>query len=60
MELLLLIFLPLIGALVTSFLKGSSAKISALIFSLASLALTLFLLSKFVPDATVQFKVNFP
>jgi NADH-quinone oxidoreductase subunit M len=60
MELLLLIFLPLIGALVTSFLKGSSAKISALIFSLASLTLTLFLLSKFVPDATVQFKVNFP
>lgn len=60
MELLLLIFLPLIGALVTSFLKGSSAKISALIFSVASLVFTLFLLSNFVPDATVQFKVNFP
>lgn len=60
MELLLLIFLPLVGAIVTSFLKGGSAKVSALGFSMVSLLITIALWAKFTPDATVQFSVNYP
>lgn len=60
MELLLLIFLPLAGALITSLLKGGSAKIIALSFSAASLGLTLVLLTKFIPNASTQFEVNYP
>lgn len=60
MELLLLIFLPLVGAILTSLLKGGSAKISALSFSAASLGLTLVLLTKFVPNASTQFEINYP
>lgn len=59
MELLLLIFLPLVGAIVTSFIKGSSAKVSALGFSIVSLGITIALLAKFTPDATIQFSVNY-
>jgi NADH-quinone oxidoreductase subunit M len=60
MELILLIFLPLAGAIVTSFIKGGAAKISALGFALASLVVTIGLVTKFTPDATTQFVVNYP
>jgi NADH-quinone oxidoreductase subunit M len=60
MELLLLIFLPLAGAIITSFIKGGAAKISALGFALASLCVTVLLLTQFTPDATTQFAVNYP
>ena len=60
MELLLLIFLPLAGAIITSFIKGGAAKISALGFALASLCVTIGLLTQFTPDATTQFAVNYP
>lgn len=60
MELLLLIFLPLAGAIITALLKGGSAKISALGFSLVSLCITIGLLTKFIPDASTQFAVNYP
>jgi len=60
MELLLLIFLPLAGAMITALLKGSSAKISALAFSLVSLCITIGLLTRFIPDASTQFSVNYP
>ncbi|MBB2145993.1 NADH-quinone oxidoreductase subunit M [Pedobacter sp. LMG 31464] len=60
MELLILIFLPLVGAIITSLLKGGSAKISALGFALVSLCVTIGLLTKFTPDATTQFAVNYP
>jgi NADH-quinone oxidoreductase subunit M len=60
MELILLIFLPLAGAFVTSFIKGSNAKISALSFSLLSLCLTIGLLTQYTPDASMQFVVNYP
>ena len=60
MELLLLIFLPLAGAVITSLLNGSAAKISALGFALLSLCVTIFLLSKFTPNANMQFVVNYP
>lgn len=60
MELILLIFLPLAGAIVTSFIKGGAAKISALGFALASLGVTIGLVTQFTPDATTQFVVNYP
>ncbi|MFD0940604.1 complex I subunit 4 family protein [Pedobacter boryungensis] len=60
MELLILIFLPLVGALITSLLKGGSAKVSALGFALISLCVTIGLLTQFTPDATTQFAVNYP
>ena len=60
MELLLLIFLPLAGAIVTSFIKGGAAKISALGFALASFCVTIGLLTQFTPDATTQFAINYP
>lgn len=60
MELLLLIFLPLAGAIITSFIKGGAAKISALGFALASLCVTIGLLTQFTPDASTQFAVNYP
>ena len=60
MVLILLIFLPLAGAIVTSFIKGGAAKISALGFALASLCVTIGLITQFTPDATTQFVVNYP
>lgn len=57
--LLLLIFLPLAGALITAF-TGNAAKHAAMVFSLVSLALTIGIACSFVPDATTQFTVNLP
>lgn len=57
--LLLLIFLPLVGALVTAF-SGNAAKHVALGSSIVSLALTLALVCNFSPNASTQFAVNFP
>jgi len=57
--LILLIFLPLAGALVTAF-TGNAAKHVALFFSLVSLALTAVIVGQFTPDATTQFVVNLP
>jgi NADH-quinone oxidoreductase subunit M len=57
--LILLIFLPLVGALVTAF-TGNAAKHVALFFSLVSLALTAVITGQFTPDATTQFVVNLP
>ncbi len=61
MELLLLIFLPLIGAIATAvFTNQNTAKVSALVFSILSLAITIGLLLNFTPDASTQFVVNYP
>ena len=59
MELLLLIFLPIVGAIITALIKGNNAKLSALGFSIASLGITIALLAKFTPNATTQFAVNY-
>jgi len=60
MELLILIFLPLVGAIVTAlFAKQNTAKVAALIFSIFSLAVALGLLFKFIPDASTQSETNF-
>lgn len=61
MELLALIFLPLLGAVITAFFsKQNTAKIIALAFSLLSLALTASLLVNFKTDASTQFVVSYP
>ncbi|RZK50818.1 MAG: NADH-quinone oxidoreductase subunit M [Pedobacter sp.] len=61
MELLILIFLPLLGAIFTAtFAKGHTAKISALVFSLLNFALTCGILVSFIPDASTQFEINYP
>lgn len=57
--LLLLIFLPLLGALVTAF-SGNAAKHVALISAIVSLALALVMVGNFTPDASIQFAVNYP
>ncbi|MCX2573923.1 complex I subunit 4 family protein [Pedobacter sandarakinus] len=58
-QLLLLIFIPLAGALITAF-AGKSAKIVSTVFSVASLGLALFIALNFIPDASTQFEVNLP
>jgi len=58
-QLLLLIFLPLVGAIITAF-TGKSAKIVSTIFSVASLVLALVVACNFIPDASTQFEVNLP
>ena len=61
MEILLLIFLPLVGAGIVALAgKSQSAKIIALIFSLVSLAVTGYLLSAFTPQKGVHFLVDLP
>ncbi|MGN7987758.1 complex I subunit 4 family protein [Pedobacter sp. 22226] len=58
-QLLLLIFLPLVGAIITAF-TGKSAKIVSTIFSVVSLVLTLVVACNFIPNANTQFEVNLP
>lgn len=57
--LLLLIFLPLIGALATAF-SGRSAKYLALTSSIVSLVITIFVICSFTPDASTQFVIDYP
>lgn len=56
--LLLLIFLPLVGALVTAF-SGSAAKHVALFSAIVSLVLTSVMVFNFIPNANSQFVVNY-
>jgi NADH-quinone oxidoreductase subunit M len=58
-QLLLLIFLPLVGAIITAF-AGKSAKIVSTVFSVVSLVLTLVIAGNFIPNASTQFEVNLP
>ena len=57
--LILLIFLPLVGAVVTAF-TGNAAKHVALGSAILSLGLTLITVCNFTPDASTQFAVNYP
>ena len=58
MTVALLLFLPILGALITLLFKGSSAKTAALFFAVAELAVAGILLSRFVPNADIQFSVD--
>ena len=62
MEILLLIFLPLAGAIITSlFGKSQQSKTIAFVWSLLSLGLTVYLLSVFNSnDTRAQFSVDYP
>src|ERR1700733_14046703 len=60
MSVSLLIFLPVIAAVLVLFFKNSAAKHAALVFSLAELVLAGVFLSKFVPNATTQFMIDVP
>lgn len=57
--LLLLIFLPLVGALAAAF-SGNAAKHVALASSIVSLGSALIIVCNFTPDASIQFVVNHP
>ena len=51
----ILIFLPIVAALVVLLLKNEVAKYVALAFAVAELAIAGVFLSRFTPDATTQF-----
>ncbi|HXI00434.1 MAG TPA: NADH-quinone oxidoreductase subunit M [Sphingobacteriaceae bacterium] len=60
MDLILLIFLPLLGAIIASFAKTQSVKYGALIWSCISMLHTVSLLIRFIPDASTQFIIDVP
>jgi NADH-quinone oxidoreductase subunit M len=56
----ILIFLPVVAAIIVLLLKNEISKHVALGFAVAELCVTAFFLTKFVPDASVQFAVDTP
>ncbi|MBS1528234.1 MAG: NADH-quinone oxidoreductase subunit M [Bacteroidetes bacterium] len=56
----ILIFLPVVAALVVLFMGKAVAKHVALLFSIAELAIAGIFLSRFVPDSSTQFTVIAP
>src|ERR1700743_926981 len=56
----ILLFLPIVAALVVLLFKNEAAKYVALGFSVAELVIAGIFLSQFVPDATTQFAVTAP
>src|ERR1700722_9579131 len=56
----LLIFLPVIAAVLVLFFKNGAAKHAALAFALAELVLAGVFLSKFIPNNTTQFAIDMP
>ncbi|GAA4097733.1 NADH-quinone oxidoreductase subunit M [Mucilaginibacter panaciglaebae] len=56
----ILIFLPVIAALVVLLFKNESAKHAALFFSVIELAIAGVFLAKFIPDASSQFGIDVP
>ncbi|WP_353137996.1 NADH-quinone oxidoreductase subunit M [Pseudopedobacter sp.] len=59
MNLLSLLFFPVLGAIITLF-SGKYAKQVALVSSLVTLAITLGMLCNFNPEAGRQFTINYP
>jgi len=53
----ILIFLPIVAALVVLLFKGGTAKYIALAFAVAELAIAGYFLSNFIPNDTIQFGV---
>src|ERR1700722_16974036 len=56
----ILIFLPVIAALAVLLFKNNAAKYAALGFSIAELAIAGLFLTRFIPDASVQFGIDVP
>ena len=56
----ILIFLPVVAALAVLLFKNEAAKHAALTFSVLELAVAGLFLTKFVPNALVQFAIDVP
>ncbi|TSD64583.1 NADH-quinone oxidoreductase subunit M [Inquilinus sp. KBS0705] len=56
----ILLFLPIVAALVVLLFKNEAAKHVALFFAVAELAIAIFFLAGFVPDASVQYAIELP
>jgi NADH-quinone oxidoreductase subunit M len=56
----ILLFLPIVAALIVLLLKNEAAKHAALFFAVAELAIALYFLTGFVPDASVQYAIDLP
>jgi NADH-quinone oxidoreductase subunit M len=56
----ILLFLPIVAALVVLLFKNEAAKYVALTFAVAELAIAGIFLSHFIPDASTQFTVTAP
>jgi len=56
----ILIFLPVVAALAVLLFKNEAAKYAALTFSVIELAVAGLFLTRFVPDASVQFAIDLP
>jgi len=56
----ILLFLPIVAALVVLLFKNEVAKYAALLFAVAELVIAGIFLSRFVPDASTQFAVVMP
>ncbi|GAA4334066.1 NADH-quinone oxidoreductase subunit M [Mucilaginibacter gynuensis] len=54
----ILLFLPVVAAIIVAFIKNGAAKHAALFFAVAELALAAVFLSRFVPDASTQFLIT--
>ncbi|MBD1363748.1 NADH-quinone oxidoreductase subunit M [Mucilaginibacter sp. ZT4R22] len=56
----ILIFLPIVAALLTLLFKNEMAKHAAMFFAVVELAIALYFLSGFVPDASLQYSIDAP
>src|SRR5882757_5665268 len=56
----ILIFLPVVAAIIVALLKNEVAKYAALFFSVAELVIAGLFLSRFTPDASTQFIIDVP
>jgi len=54
----ILLFLPILAAIVLVFLKNETAKYAALFFAVVELALSAFFLAKYIPGTDTQFVVD--
>lgn len=55
----ILLFLPVVAALVVLLFKNETAKHVALFFSIAELAIVAVMLSQFIPDGSYQFGIDY-
>lgn len=56
----ILLFLPVLAALLVLLVKNEAAKHAALFFAVAELGLALYFLAGFIPDATTQYGLDLP
>ena len=54
----ILLFLPIVAALLVLLFKNEAAKHAALGFAIAELAIAIYFVTGFIPDASVQYVVD--